>query len=336
MILVTGANGHLGGNLVRRLLQDGQSVRVLVRQKTKNVAIEGLSVDRVYGDLLDLPSVVSAVRGCKRIYHCAALVSIGRARLRELYDNNVTATRHLLQAAKEAGVSRVVATGSVEALTFDPPKPINESVGLYPFGKPMPYSLAKAFAEHECLKAAVEGLDVVIVVPTGIIGPNDFKPSPMGKVLIDFAHRKMPAYIPGGADFTAMKDIVEGHILAMEKGRAGQKYIFSTEFLTMDRVMSMFAEVTGVAPPRLKLPPGLMMGMAEVVSFFATRFSPGTELPLTPDAVRIVRMQRKVDCSKAKNELGFQPTSMKHAIQDAYDCFVRRGVIKLPRKRVHA
>jgi len=336
MILVTGANGHLGGNLVRRLLQDGQSVRVLVRQKTENLAIEGLSVDRVYGDLLDLPSVVSAVRGCERIYHCAALVSIGRARLRELYENNVTATRHLLQAAKEAGVSRVVATGSVEALTFDPPKAIDESVGLYPFGKPMPYSIVKAFAEHECLKAAVEGLDVVIVVPTGIIGPNDFKPSPMGKVLIDFAHRKVPAYIPGGADFSAMEDTVEGHILAMEKGRAGQKYIFSTEFLTMDRVMSMFAEVTGVAPPRLKLPPGLMMGVAEVVSFFTTRFSPGTELPLTPDAVRIVRMQRKVDCSKAKNELGFKPTSIKQAIQDAYDCFLRRGVIKLPRKRVHA
>jgi len=334
--LVTGANGHLGGNLVRRLLHDGHKVRVLLRSKTKHVAIDGLAVDRVYGDLLDLPSVVSAVSGCERIYHCAALVSIGRARQRELYDNNVTGTRHLLQASKEAGVSRVVATGSVEAITFNPPKQIDEGVGLYPFGKPMPYALAKAFAEHECLKAAVEGLDVIIVVPTGIIGPNDFKPSPMGKVLIDFAHGKVPAYIPGGADFSAMKDIVEGHILAMEKGRAGHKYIFSTEFLTMERVMSIFAEVTGIPAPRLKLPSGLMLGVAEVVSFFATRFSPGTELPLTPDAVRIVRMERKVDCSKAKNELGFQPTSIKQAIQDTYDCFVRRDVIKLPRKRVHA
>jgi nucleoside-diphosphate-sugar epimerase len=336
MILVTGANGFVGTNLVRRLLQDGHDVRVLIRQKTKNVALEGLAVDRAYGDLLDLPSVMSAVRGCERIYHCAALVSIGRPRMRELYENNVTATRHLLQAAKEAGVSRVVATGSVEALTFDPPKPIDEGAGLYPFDKPMPYALAKAFAEHECLKAVVEGLDVVIVVPTGIIGPNDFKPSPMGKVLIDFAHRKVPAYIPGGSDFSAMKDIVEGHILAMEKGRAGHRYILSTEFLTMDRVMSLFADVTGVPAPRLKLPPGMMMGVAEVVSFFANRFLPGKEIPLTPDAVRIVRMQRRVDCSKAKNELRFQPTSIHQAIQEAYDCFVRRGVIKLPRQRVHA
>src|SRR4029079_1894167 len=134
-----GANGHLGANLVRRLLQDGHNVRVLLRAKTRNVAIEGLSVDPVYGDLLDLPSVVSAVRGCDKIFHCAALVSIGRVRQRELYENNVTATRHLLQATKEAGVSRVVATGTVEALSFVPPKPIDESVGLYPFEKPLPY-----------------------------------------------------------------------------------------------------------------------------------------------------------------------------------------------------
>jgi nucleoside-diphosphate-sugar epimerase len=149
----------------------------------------------------------------------------------------------------------------------------------------------------------------------------------MGRTLIDFANGKLRAYIPGGFTFVSVSDMVEGHILAMEKGRRGQKYIFSTAFLTVDELMSIFEEVTGRKRPSLRLPPPLMAGIAEVSSFFLTNFFPNRPQRFTPAAVRFLRMQRKADCSKARNELGYEPTSIAQAVRDAYACFVRRGLI---------
>ena len=225
LILITGSSGHLGANLVRRLLADGHAVRALLRKGSNNASLEGLDVEPVFGDLRDPSSLAAAVRGCDRIHHCAAQVSTIPGREREIFGNNVIGTRNLLRAALDAGVSRVVVSGSLSAVGHDPNRPSDESMPFYPFDKHVPYAHTKAGVEHECLKAFAEGLDVVIATSCAILGPNDFKPSRMGKTLIDFATGKLRAYIPGGFTFVAARDMAGGHILAMDKGRAGQKYL---------------------------------------------------------------------------------------------------------------
>ena len=186
-------------------------------------------------------------------------------------------------------------------------------------------------AEHECLKAVADGLDVVIASSCAIVGPNDFKPSRMGRVLLDFAHGRLRAFIPGGFEFVAARDIVQGHRLAMDKGRAGQKYIFSTSFETVDGLMAIFERVTGRARPRLRLPSGLMLGLAVAVDTIARRVAPHAEPRFTPGAVRLLRSERRADIGKARAELGYQPTSVEAAIRDAYDDFVRRGMVSAGR-----
>ncbi|HEY2380632.1 MAG TPA: NAD-dependent epimerase/dehydratase family protein [Terriglobia bacterium] len=328
--LITGASGHLGANLVRRLLNDGQTVRALVRRGSNNAALDGLNVERIYGDLREPVPVAAAVRGCRQIHHCAALLSTTTGREREIFDCNVIGTRNLLRAALDAGVSRVVVSGSLSAVGHVDGRPSDETVPFYPFEKLPPYSHTKAGVEHECLKAAADGLDVVIATSCAIIGPNDFKPSRMGKTLVDFSLGKLRAYIPGGFTFVSAADMVEGHMLCMEKGRRGQKYIFSTEFLTVDELMAIFEQVTGHRRPRFRLPAPLMAGIAEVSSFVLTNFFPGRAQRFTPAAVRFLRMQRKADSSKAMQELGYRPTSIAQAVREAHECFVRRGVIPAP------
>lgn len=328
--LVTGASGHLGANLVRRLLEDGQTVRVLLREGSNNNAVDGLDVERSYGDLRNFDATLAAVQGCDRIYHCAANVSTldGDANFQqEIYDCNVLGTIHLLRAALQAKVSKVVVTGSFSAVGHHPSRPSDETIPFYPFSQHLPYEVSKAFMEHECLKAYADGLDVVIAVSCAILGPHDYKPSRMGQTLIDFAHGKIPAYVGGGFDFVAAKDIVAGHILAMEKGRGGQKYIFSSQFLTIDEIMAIFEEVTGVAKPKLCLPSAVMAGVAKVADFIYPRFFPTAPRRFTSGAVRILQMRRHADTSKAQTELGYQPTSVKQAIYEAYQDFVHRGLI---------
>ncbi|MBV6622507.1 MAG: NAD-dependent epimerase/dehydratase family protein [Rivularia sp. (in: Bacteria)] len=336
-ILVTGASGHLGANLVRRLLDDGHSLRVLLREGSNNAAVDGLNVEKVYGDLRDFTKIKAAVKGCNQIYHCAAKVSTldGNPILeREIYDTNVLGTLHILQAALEYGISKVVVSGSFSAVGHNPEKPSNETVPFYPFSPHLPYGFSKTFVEHECLKAFANGLNVVVAVSCAILGPNDYKPSRMGRTLIDFANGKLPAYVPGGFEFVAAKDIVEGHILAMSKGRPGQKYIFSSQFLTVDELMDIFEEVTNRDRPHLRIPSAMMAGIAGVADFILPRFFPKVPRRFTSGAVRILRMHRHADISKAKNELGYKPTSIKASIQSAYDDFLCRGLITPVEKRI--
>ena len=329
-VLVTGGSGHLGANLVRRLLDEGHAVRVLLRRHSDNRGLDGLPVERVEGDLRDLDAARAAVAGCRQVYHCAAKVSTAQRAEREIFACNVLGTRHVLHAARECGVSRVVVSGSFSAVGHDPDRPSDETVPFYPFGQVLPYSWSKVLVEHECLKAAADGLDVVVAISCAIIGPNDFKPSRMGKVLVDFSHGRLRAYVPGGFEFVSARDIVEGHLLAMDKGKSGQRYIFSSEFLTVDQLMGLFEAVTGRRRPRLRLPVALMAGIAQVKTRFTDRFRPDAEPRFTPGAVRFLRMRRRADCSKARSELGYRPTAIARAVQEAYDCFVRRGVIAPP------
>ncbi|MBM4068626.1 MAG: NAD-dependent epimerase/dehydratase family protein [Planctomycetes bacterium] len=329
MLLVTGSTGHLGANLVRRLLDDGQRVRVLVRQQNDLTALDGLDVEKAYGDLRDLAACRNAVAGCQRIHHCAALVSTlagNRKHRRDIFECNVLGTRNLLRAAREADVERVVVTGSLSAVGHTPDRPCNEDDLFNPFEPNLPYGFSKALVEHECWKAVAEGLPVVVAVSCAILGPNDFKPSRMGRTLVDFANRRLRAYVPGGFEFVSARDMVQGHLLAMDRGRPGQRYIFSTQFLTVDELLGIFEQVTGQRRPRLRLPGPLMSGIAAVVDQ-ALRFFPAVPRRFTPGAVRLLRMQRRADCSRAKSELGYQPTSIADAVREAHAFFVTRGLI---------
>ncbi len=327
-ILVTGGSGHLGANLVRRLLDEGQEVRVLERPTASGEALAGLDVEIVRGDLRDAAETRAAVRGCRRVYHSAAKVSSAEGQQAEIYACNVLGTRHLLRAALDAGVERVVVTGSFSAVGHDPLRPSDETVPVDPFAPLLPYQRSKVAVEHECLKAVADGLDVVVAASCAILGPNDFKPSRMGQLLLDFARGRLRAYVPGGFEFVAARDIVQGHRLAMDKGRTGQKYIFSTEFRTVDELMAMYERITGRRRPWLRLPPPLMAGLAGVLNVFVMRFAPKVEPRFTPGAVRILRMHRRADITKARTELGYQATSIEDAVREAYEDFVRRGKIR--------
>jgi len=337
-IFVTGGAGHLGANLLHRLLSDGRDVRVLLLDGTNNAAIDALEnhhgkkLDRVMGDLRDLDLLRRAMQGCETAYHVAAKVSTvddTPEAMRDIYESNVIGTANLLKAARENGLKRVVVSGSFSAVGYDqhdPSKPADESVPFYPFDEHLAYGRTKVQVEHEVLKAVAEGQDVVIATSCAILGPWDYIPSRMGQTMMDFAHGKLRAYVPGGFEFVAGEDIADGHVRAMERGRSGQKYIISTEFLTVDEIMDVWEEVTGRKRPRLRLPGPLMAGVAEVTSF-VFGFFPKVRQRLTPGAVRILRMQRHADTTKAQRELGFRPSGIRRAIHEAYADFARRGLV---------
>jgi farnesyl-diphosphate farnesyltransferase len=332
-VLVTGAAGHLGANVVHRLLEDGRDVRVLLRQGSNNAAMEHLDVERVYGDLRDLPSVKGAVGGVETVFHVAAKVSTlqgNAAHKREIFESNVVGTKNLLRAAGDANVERMVVTGSFGANGYDvddTTQAATEDRPFYPFNKHLPYARSKHHVEHEVLKAVVRGQDIVMCTSTAIVGPNDYKPSRMGRTLIDYTHGKLRAFIPGGFPFVAAQDIVDGHVRALERGRTGHKYTIATAFLTLDDIMDLWEDVTGVPRPKVKLPPRLMHGLAEISSLLLTNFFPNVPQRFTPDAVRILRMHRRADISKARHELGFEPSDIRDAIVLAYDDFARRGLV---------
>jgi nucleoside-diphosphate-sugar epimerase len=337
-VFVTGAAGHLGANLLHRLLTDGRAVTALLRPNDNNEAVDaveratGQKVDRVMGDLRDLPLLRHGMGACESAFHVAAKVSTvtgAPADLRDLFECNVIGTANLLRAAREVGTKRVVVTGSFSAVGYDeddPTKPSDESMPFRPFDDHMPYGRTKMLVEHECLKAVAEGQDVVIATSCAVLGPWDYIPSRMGMTLIDFANRRLRAYVPGGFEFVAAQDIVEGHLLAMKRGRSGQRYILSTEFMTVDKILDLFEEVSGQPRPKLRLPPPVMAGVAEVTSFVLTKVFPKVPQRFTPGAVRILRMQRHADLTKAKTELGYAPTSIHAAIEQAYADFARRGL----------
>lgn len=334
--LVTGATGHLGANLVRRLLADGEQVRVMRRPGRDNGALAGLDVERVQADLRDSEAVAAAVRGCARIYHCAALVSTiegNAAHKREIFDTNVRGTIHILRSAARHGIDKVVVSGSLSATGYEAGRPSHEDMPFYPFERHLPYGFTKHLTEHECLRAHADGLNVVVATSCAIVGPHDYVPSRMGRVLIDYAHGRLRAYIPGGFEFVSGHDIAEGHVLAMRKGRSGQKYIFGTAYASVDELMALYREATGRPLPRLRLPPLLMAALAETADKTWYRIFPNLPRRFTPAAVRLLQMRRQADHDKAKRELGYRPTELSQAVRDAYEDFLRRGVIAAPAKK---
>jgi nucleoside-diphosphate-sugar epimerase len=233
------------------------------------------------------------------------------------------------------GVARAVVTGSFSATGYDPDAPStpsDETGVFYPFDNHLPYARTKVLTEHETLKAVVDGFDAVIATSCACIGPHDYLPSRMGRTMTDFAHGRLRAYIDGGFDFVRADDIVQGHMLAMEKGRPGQKYIFSTHFHTLADLIEMWCEVTGLPPVRLKLPGPVMAGLTGLFAGTLSKLLPNVQQRLTPGAIKILRMRRHADTTRAREELGYQPTSIRIAVREAYEWLAEQG--RVPRELI--
>ncbi len=325
--LVTGATGHLGANLVRQLLIRDEKVRVLLRKKSRNLEVVGLDVETAYGDISDLESIKKAVFGCERVYHLAAFVSIRSGDRDKLYDINVLGTRRVMQACRQQGVEKVVHCSSFGAVGTNPAGPSNEDWAVSPYELTTDYEISKTFAELEVYKEVVRGLPAVIVNPSGIVGPWDFKPSLLGKTIIDFANGKMRGYINGAFDFVAVRDVVEGHMLAMDKGIVGERYLLTGEELTIGQTLDWLEELTGVKKPGLRIPTSLMQKIAIVKDWVERKLFPKVTPRFNYHSIRILSSGKYGNNARAVQELGLKPTPVKEAYRESVTWFKEHGYI---------
>ena len=322
---VTGATGHLGGNLVRALIDRGERVRVLVRNESDLRPIEDLDLERVHGDLRDRSGLSGCMRGCNRVYHLAALVSLRNRDVQQIYEVNVQGTRNVCEAALEVGVERMVHCSSFGAIGNNPHGASDESWTIRPWEDALEYERSKAFSEHEVLRAVASGLDAVIVNPSGIVGPWDYRPSFLGKTILDFGRGRMRAFVPGAFDFVHVRDVVDGHLLAMEKGRTGQRYLLSGEHLTLDEILDWLSDLTGKSKPSLRLPPKIIQHVAGIKDWFETTMFPHAVPRFTKQSIRLLNSGKHGDNTKARRELGLCPTPVQDAFGQAVEWFRQHG-----------
>lgn len=319
--LVTGASGFVGANLVRDLLAHGWNVRALVREQP-GLTLAGLEIDVVRGDLFS-PDLASAMRGCDAVFHVAAHYSLWRRERETTMRSNVEGTRHVLQAARDAGVPRVVHTSSVAAIgvrhgaTADEThqSPLSELIG--------PYKQSKLLGEREAMRAAAEGQDVVIVNPSTPIGPWDAKPTPTGEAIVRFLRGAMPAYVETGLNVIDVRDVAAGHRLAYERGRSGERYILGNENLSFRALLEHLASVTGRPAPRVRLPLAIPFAIAAIDELVLGRLGRRPQIAL--DSVRMAKEQMFYDPSKAVRELGLPQSPVSQALADAAEWFTSHG-----------
>jgi nucleoside-diphosphate-sugar epimerase len=329
LTLVTGATGHLGANLVRALLARGERPRILLQPGGDSSAVDGLDVERVHGDLRDLRSLIEGSAGCERIYHLAARVSLRRMDRQTLFEVNVLGTRNVLSAASANGVRRVVHCSSFGAVGRNPAGASTEDWPLNPVDA-TDYELSKALAEQEVLRAVLRGLDVTVINPSGFLGAWDFKPNPLGKMILDAARGKLRICPPGGYDFVPVRDVVTGLELAMERGRAGERYLITGEVVSLAEIVTWIAELTGARWRPMTIPPRLTRVLLPLVSVkdrVAARFFPAVHPRLTAPALRLLTTAKHGDSSKARRELGWRPTPLRDAVAEAVAWFASRGWI---------
>jgi dihydroflavonol-4-reductase len=323
--LVTGANGFVGCHVVRALIALGMHVRALVRPSADRRALEGLDYELASGDVRDREAVERAVRGCSEVYHVAADYRLWVIDEAPMYAANVEGTRNVISAAHAAHVRRIIHTSTVGALGIgadglgreDTPVTLDAMVG--------PYKRSKFLAEQEAVKAANAGIPVVIVNPSTPIGPHDYKPTPTGRIIVDFLNRRMPAYVDTGLNLVAVEDCAAGHLLAAEHGRIGEKYILGGENLTLKEMLLRLSQLSGVAAPRVRLPFAMALGFAfgaEAVARTITHRPPRASVT----EVRMARKKMFFDSAKARTELGYEAAPINDALNRAIKFFHSSGL----------
>jgi dihydroflavonol-4-reductase len=322
--LVTGATGFVGSHVVRHLVERGEGVRALVRASSRRDLLAGLPVEFVEGDLRDAASLERACAGVRRVYHVAADYRLWAADPREIYESNVTGTRNLLEAARRSGVERFVYTSTVATIAVPRPGALpDESTAATVDEMIGHYKRSKFLAEQEAFAAADRGLPVVIVNPTAPVGPGDAKPTPTGRILLDFLRGRMPAYVDTGVNVVAVEDVASGHLLAAERGRPGRRYILGNRNMTLKEILDVLALITGRPAPRVRLPHAVayMAGLADEWMARVTGREP--QIPL--EGVRMSRHKMFVDGSLAVRELGFAPQPVEAALERAVRWYWDQG-----------
>ena len=315
-VLVTGASGFLGWHIAKLLVERGHRVRALVRPQSRAI---GLDVDTVIGDLRDVASLERAAAGCSLVFHVAADYRLWAKDPRELYASNAGGTRNLLEAAKQAGVERVVYTSTVGCIGIprggigdeDAPVSLEEMCG--------DYKRSKFLAEQVALEYARGGLPVVIVNPTAPIGDHDVKPTPTGQIVLDFLNGAMPAFIDTGLNLVDVRDVAGGHLLACERGRPGERYILGSQNLTLAEILQKLARIAGRKAPTVRLPYAVAW-LAGAGSTALAKLS-GKPPRVALDAVRVARKKMWVSHQKASRELGFDPAPPDAALARAIEWF---------------
>jgi dihydroflavonol-4-reductase len=319
-VLVTGASGFLGWHVARLLSARGMKVRALVRPGSKLRELEAEPVD---GDLRDAGSVDRAVAGAGLVFHLAADYRLWAPDPRELYASNVTGTKNVLEAACRAGVERVVYTSTVGCIGVPRGGEGNESLPIGLEDMQGAYKRSKFLAEQAAFEAARHGLPVVIVNPTAPVGDHDFKPTPTGKMILDFVNGRMPAYIDTGLNLVDAADVARGHMLACERGRPGERYILGCENLTLAQIFTRLGTIAGRKPPSVQLPYGVAYAVGVCGAAWAGLTGRAPRAPL--DAVRMAKKKMFVSHDKATRELGFVPAGVDGALARAVAWFEANG-----------
>jgi dihydroflavonol-4-reductase len=334
LAFVTGATGFLGSHVARVLAEQGAGLRLLVRPTSDLRNVDGLKADRVVGDLRDAASIEKALSGCDVVFHVAADYRLWVRDPGEMYRSNVEGTRSLLEAARKQGVRRVVYTSSVATMGFtsnhngkvkqgsmadeQSPVGIDDMIGHY--------KRSKFMAEQVALEAAKFGVDVVVVNPTTPMGERDIKPTPTGRIVVDFLKRKFPAYVETGLNLVDATECARGHVQALEKGRSGERYILGGENLTLKQILDRLGTITGLPSPTVKLPYFFALA-AGVVDEIVTGRILGREPRATIDAVRMGRKMMFVSSAKAERELGWRTLAVDGALRRSVDWFRDNGYV---------
>jgi dihydroflavonol-4-reductase len=329
--LVTGAAGFLGSHVARQLVARGDDVRVLVRASSSNRAISDLSLEYVTGDLRDAGSLERAMNGVQRVFHVAADYRLWAKNPQEIYDSNVGGTKNLLEAAKRAGVGQLIYTSTVATIAVDRPELPNEFTEAKLEEMIGHYKRSKWMAEQEVLKAAKEGFPAIVAMPTTPVGPWDWKPTPTGKIILDFLNGKMPGYVDTGLNFVGVEECAAGHLLVSEKGKIGERYLLGAENLTLKEVLDTLAKITGLPAPGMKIPHSVALGVAYVESAFSRLL--GKEPGIPVEGVKIARHKMFVDASRARRELGFQPGPVAAALERAVRWYQENGYVRAGRAK---
>jgi dihydroflavonol-4-reductase len=327
--LVTGATGFVGSHVARQLVSAGFPVRILVRKSSNLQALDGVRVDAFEGDLRDAGSLERAMKGVRRVFHVAADYRLWTRNPDEIYETNVEGTRKLLEAAGRAGVERVVYTSTVATIAVPQPHAgsalPNEATHAELSQMIGHYKRSKYLAELEAIKAAGAGVPVVIVNPTAPVGPGDWKPTPTGRIVVDFLNGKMPAYVDTGLNVVAVEDVAAGHLLAAEKGHIGERYILGARNMTLKGILDALSAITGRPAPRLRLPHAVALAAGYADELYSRLIGREPQIPV--EGVKMSRHRMFIESDKAERELGYKPTPVEAALERSVRWYEDHGYI---------